>query len=142
MPARLTDMIDRAELTSLVHSVGRNLDQKAFEGMRAIYTADAEAITPGGTAHGIEAVIAQVRRNHQDYEASQHLFGDVQVDVDGDTAVIGANTVVTLVPEAEHRHIHRTIGVRYRFDGIRTSEGWRLRRVGITPVWERSTISA
>lgn len=142
MPAQLNALIDHAELTSLVHSVGRNLDRKTFERMREIYTADVEAATPGGTARGIDAVIAQVLRNHQDYEASQHLFGDVQVDLDGDTAVIDANTLVTLVPEAGQRHIHRTLGVRYRFDGIRTMDGWRLCRVGITPVWERTTISA
>jgi hypothetical protein len=138
----LQALLDRNALTTLVHSVGRNLDLKRFDEFRSIYTPDARAETPGGVGDGIDAILAQVRRNHDGFEVSQHLFGDVHVAITGDRAEVGANTLVTLVPRATDLGINRQLGVFYSFDAARTSGGWRFTRVGITPLWSRSTLVA
>jgi hypothetical protein len=136
------NLIDRDALTALVHSVGRNLDTKQFDAFRSIYTEDAQAATPGGVANGIDAILVQVRRNHEDFEVSQHLFGDVHIELDGERAEVGANTLVTLVPHATELEIYRQLGVYYSFDALRTTDGWRVTRVGIKPLWSRSTLPA
>ena len=138
----LQALLDHNALATLVYSVGRNLDLKRFDEFGSIYTPDARAATPGGVANGLDAILTQLRRNHEGFEVSQHLFGDVHVAVTSDRADVGANAVVTLVPRANELDINRQLGVYYSFDAARTSDGWRFTRVGITPLWSRSTLVA
>ncbi len=43
---------DRFELTELVSRLGRFLDERRWDEAPALFTADATASTPGGTAQG------------------------------------------------------------------------------------------
>lgn len=70
------------------------------------------------------------------------------VDADGDRAEVRANLLVhfaaltdtdapTLAPP-----IQFTLGEIYRFDAVRTPEGWRFACVETSPVWMSGTRSA
>src|SRR5207249_1714606 len=81
-------LADRAEITDLFVNLGRCLDEHDFDGLKAVLTEDAVGTTPGGTQEGREALIAQARRNHEDYDRLTHQFTSVLVDVAGDTGSI------------------------------------------------------
>jgi SnoaL-like domain len=128
----LHDLNDRREITDLVSRLGLWLDEGRFDEAPTILTQDVAVSTPGGQAQGIERVIAQARRNHQ-HPHLQHVITNVLVDLDGDSAAVRANLVVTFADDA----ISSQQGERYRFEAVRTADGWRLSRVEVEPVWRR-----
>lgn len=134
---RLLEVLDRDELTRLAHAVGGAIDSKNFEDFRNLYLETADAATPGGVVDGLDAIVEMVVRNHQDFETTQHHVGDVQVHLDGDTATVAANVIATMVPRAAEPEVNTSLGVRYRYDAVRTDEGWRFARVEIDLLWRR-----
>lgn len=138
---RLDDLVDRHEITGLVHRLGGCLDEGRFDGLRAIFTGDATASTPGGRADGLDAVVAQAGRNHSADDRIQHVITDVVVDLDGDRAAVRANLVVTFARGAGLPAPRRQLGEVYRFTARRTPAGWRLASVESTPVWHVGAIT-
>ena len=133
---QLRELTDRAEITQLVARLGRFLDERRFDTAREVFVEQIAVDTPGGTAQGIDAVVAQASRNH-DVDRTQHVITDVLIDLDpaGDRATVAANLTVVFVPDAATPARHRTLGERYAFEAVRTADGWRLARVEVTPVW-------
>ena len=129
-PTLLHDLTDRREIADLVSRLGLWLDEGRFDEAPTILTDDVTVDTPGGQAEGIERVIAQARRNHQ-YDGLQHMITNVLVDLDGNHAAVRANLVATFVDDA----VVEQHGERYRFEAVRTADGWRLSRVEVRPVW-------
>lgn len=132
---RVDELVDRREIAVLVHRLGASLDEGRFEDMRSIFVEDAAARTPGGSAEGLDAVIAQASRNHSPDERIQHLISDLLIDLDGDRASIRANLIVTFAAIADGSGSLRRLGEVYRFEAGRTAAGWRLTSVESVPVW-------
>ncbi|MCP2319780.1 hypothetical protein APR12_005155 [Nocardia amikacinitolerans] len=137
----IRELMDRNHITALVDRLGQVLDEGAFENFREIYTADATATTPGGTARGVDAMIAQASRSHSADKKIQHFISNVIVDLRGDTAAVRANLLATFTPAAEGTLTEPkyTLGEIYSFDAVRTAAGWRLSRVQSTPQWAIGT---
>jgi SnoaL-like protein len=131
----LQDLTDRQAITDLVSRLGLWLDEKRFYDTESLFTKDVTVATPGGQAKGVGLVAAQARRNH-DYERIQHVITNVLIDLDGDRAQVRANLIATLVPSAAEPAAHATLGERYRFDVVRSGDGWRLARIEVEPVWK------
>jgi hypothetical protein len=130
----IQDLTDRREITDLVSRLGLWLDEKRFDEGRSILAEDVTVATAGGSAQGVESVAAQARRNH-DVDDLQHVITNVLVDLDGDRADVRANLIVTFVPDADTPASRVARGERYRFEAVRTPQGWRLSRVEVSPVW-------
>jgi hypothetical protein len=129
----LQQLIDRNEITELVSRLGMWLDEKRWDEARSILTEDATAATAGGSVAGVERVAEQARRNH--VVPTHHVITNVLIDLDGDRATVRANLIATFVGGTEGSGPHSQLGERYRFEAVRTSEGWRLSRVEARPVW-------
>jgi hypothetical protein len=54
-------------------------------------------------------------------------------DLDGDRATVTANLLVQFFRPREAPH--RTVGLRYTFEAVRTAAGWRCACAEITPKW-------
>ena len=121
---------DRNAVVDLVSRLSLWLDEGRFDEAGTIFTEDISVKTPGGTASGLEAVVAQAKRTHDDVR-TQHLMTNVLVDLDGDRATAGANLLATFVMDPSKPEETMPIGGRYSFEAVRTPDGWRLsRRVG------------
>jgi hypothetical protein len=123
----LAALHDRNEITEVLAGLGRWLDDKRWDEADEVLTADVRVTTPGGTAEGRAAVVAQARRNHD--EVTQHLFTNVVVDLDGDRANALAESLIALGEQ-------RRMGSRYAFGLVRTPAGWRIDELTVTPVWD------
>ncbi|MEV0295541.1 nuclear transport factor 2 family protein [Nocardia sp. NPDC050710] len=140
----LRELVDRDQITGLVDRLGRALDEGRFDDLRTVYTPDATAKTPGGTATGREALIAQASRNHTDANRIQHFISNVLIDLRGDRADVRANLLATFTPAAATPgrvapEPQFTLGEIYHFDAVRTDEGWRLSRVEMSTLWSTGT---
>jgi hypothetical protein len=138
---RMSKMLDRSEIVELICRSLVCIDEGRFTDLQAIYTEDASASAPGGQSQGRDAIIAQVSRNHVPEIRSQHLVGDVVVDLDDDEAQARANVLAAFAPAASDDvsplapPAQCTFGTVYRYAAVRTEEGWRLSSVEITPRW-------
>lgn len=130
---QLQELIDRSEITELVTRLGAWLDDKRWDEARSILTEDATAETPGGSVAGVDQVAQQARQNHA--VPTHHVITNVLIDLDGDRANVGANLIATFVTGPDRSGPHFQLGERYRFEAIRTPDGWRLSRVESVPVW-------
>ena len=126
--ATLQQLVDRSEIADLVNRLGLVLDEGRFDEMRSLLVEDATARTPGGTAEGRDAMIAQAGRNHRPEQPIQHVITNLLVDLDGDRAAVRANLV------------EFTLGEVYHFGLVRTPEGWRFSRIETSPVWTSGTL--
>lgn len=129
----LQDLIDRDELTRLVSRLGRWLDAGAPGDASAVFTPGVSVSTPGGQSQGLEAVVAQARRNHD--VPTQHFVTNPLIALDGDAATIGANLLVAFVRAGAAPEL---MGERYAFDAVRTPDGWRMARVEVAPLWRQA----
>lgn len=138
---RLGELADRSEIADLVTRSLAAIDEGRFDDLRTIYTEDSSASAPGGQARGRDAIIAQVSRNHTPERRSQHLVGDVIVDLHGDAAHVRANVFAGFAPSTPDAAsplappVEVTFGMVYRYQAARTPDGWRLSQVEITPLW-------
>jgi hypothetical protein len=145
--ATLQQLVDRNEIADLVHRLGVALDEGNSDDLRSLLAEDATVRTPGGTAEGREAVIAQASRNHPPEQPIQHVITNVLVDLDGARARARANLVVYFGPLAGASDpagpvappVEYTTGEVYDYELVRTPEGWRFSRIQTTPVWRSGT---
>jgi hypothetical protein len=127
-------MDDVRDIEDLVQRLAACLDDARFDDMRSLFTVDATARTPGGTAEGRDALVAQAARNHTPDKATQHLIGGVLIDLGEHTATVRANALVTFAGRADGRP-ELVMGEVYRFSARRTDHGWRLTSVHTAPIW-------
>jgi hypothetical protein len=131
----ITELIDHAEIERRVFALGRCLDERDFDGLRELFTADAGVETPGGTASGHDALVAQARRRHTAADGIQHVITNLLVDLDGDTAQVRANLLVAFAATGPQDPAPFLLGEVYRFSFARTPAGWRITRLGSAPTW-------
>lgn len=127
--------VDRLRIEEHVSRLGRCLDERDFEGLRDLFTADATVVTPGGAATGHDALVAQARSRHSRDDGIQHVITNVIVDGDGDEVAVRANLLVSFARTGPADPVPFLLGEVYRFGFRRTGEGWRIARLSSTPVW-------
>jgi 3-phenylpropionate/cinnamic acid dioxygenase small subunit len=134
----LRQLSDRAELTELVARLGHWLDDKRFDDILSVYTADATAHFPGGViVHGAKDLATRARARHEAYARVYHQATNVVIDeLDEDRARLRATQTATFVRKADATEPTFVAGERYRFHAVRTPEGWRFSEVQVTPAWQ------
>jgi SnoaL-like domain len=128
-------MTDHQEIERLVFELGRCLDERDFDGLRLLFTEDAEVRTPGGTSRGHDALVAQARARHTEPVGIQHLATNVLVDQAGDTAEVRANVLVAFAADGAFDPAPFLLGEVFRFSARRTAAGWRMTSMSGTPTW-------
>ena len=94
--SKIDELIDRTEITDVVNSYFRALDEKHFDAQHysAIFTAEAKVTRPNGSSMiGSGEISASHARSFERFEASQHLVAGHDISVSGDTATARANLV-------------------------------------------------
>lgn len=113
------------------------LDRRDWALLDDVFADDAVAHYRTGTCHGRAEIVAMVRRHLGGCGPSQHLLGNHQVVVDGDSASsscaarvlhLGAGSRAELVP-------FEVFGT-YRDSLAKTAAGWRIRERSVT--WDIS----
>lgn len=129
-----TRSADRVEVAELFARLARMLDDGRHDDAHTIYADDVVVHSPrAGELRGVDDVIGYLRRSQVDGERTQHVHGDVLVEVAGDRAQASANQLVYFYRDGEPPH--RSSGLRLAYTAVRTPAGWRFREGGLTLAW-------
>jgi len=130
-----TGIADRVEIADLFAHLANLLDEHRYDDAVRVYHPDLVVRSPrGGEIHGLDEAIAYMKRSRVEGVASQHVHGDVLVEVDGDSAKATANQLVYFWREGEPPH--ENSGLRTSATVVRTAEGWRFKEVAIALAWQ------
>jgi ketosteroid isomerase-like protein len=126
MDANLQRLIDRQEIADLCARYMFALDRKDWTLLASCFTETPVFVHPGGRIEGIDAIVARSSGALAALDATQHLLGNVVVEVDGDVAHC------TSYFQAQHVRAGTPGGDTYIIAGsytdtlTRTPRGWRI----------------
>ena len=93
---RTTELINKSEITSIVNSYFRALDEKNFDVQHfaSIFTPQAKVTRPNGASMiGPEEIRASHEKSFIRFEGSQHFVAGHDISLDGSTANVRANLI-------------------------------------------------
>lgn len=122
------EISDRLEIQALMTRYGKAVDRRDWDLYRSVFTADAfiDYTSAGGTAGGVEEMVAWLDEALAQFPATQHLVANFDIDIDGDAAtaeVMFHNPMV--MPD---KSVWQT-GGWYHHDLVRAADGWRSSRL-------------
>src|SRR6185295_7263246 len=93
---RITELINKSEITSIVNSYFRALDEKNFDAQHfaSIFTPQAKVTRPNGASLiGPEEISASHEKSFARFEGSQHFVAGHDISLEGSTASLRANLI-------------------------------------------------
>lgn len=126
---------DRQAIIDVAIAYTWALDEKQFDQLNAVFAADATAELHGVRCEGRDAIIARIERPLSLLDATQHIVGNHQVDVDGDSATHRCYLQSQHVKRGTPGGDNYLIGGVYEDRLARTPDGWRITHRTMTAVW-------
>jgi 3-phenylpropionate/cinnamic acid dioxygenase small subunit len=114
----------RVDVADLFTHLANLLDECRHDDAPTVYHDDIVVRSPRGELHGLDEVTAHLKRSQVEGEHTQHVHGDVLVQldgVDGDRAKATPNQLVYFYRAGEAPH--RTSGLRVACTAVRTPAG-------------------
>ena len=111
------------------------LDTKQFDELRNVFTPDATAMLHGVACDDAEAIITRISGALTRLDVTQHLIGNHQVRIDGDTATCRCQL------QSQHLKLGTEGGETYVIGGtyddrlVRTADGWRISHRTMAESW-------
>jgi hypothetical protein len=75
------------------------------------------------------------RQGMAGWKGTQHLTGNILIDIDGDDATISVDAQATHYLPDDFGGSHWVLGCYYDMHAHRTDAGWRLTEVTVHPIW-------
>ncbi|MEV6621989.1 nuclear transport factor 2 family protein [Amycolatopsis sp. NPDC051106] len=126
---------DRLEIADLFARLANLLDECRHDDAGEVYSPDAVVHSPRADLRGLDEVIAFLKSSEVEGIRTQHVHGDVLVEVDGDHAKARAGQLVHFWRDGEPPH--RSSGLRVSCTATRTPAGWRFGEMAATLAWTR-----
>ena len=134
--AALQQVIDERDITAVAVAYTWALDQHRWDALRDVFTSDATAtLGHPNRLVGIDAIIGRVRAALESLDDSQHLVGNHEVVIDGDTATHRCYLHAQHIRAAANGGPHYVVAGRYEDDLARTDDGWRITHRNLHVMW-------
>jgi hypothetical protein len=128
-------MSDRDDIIDLAIAYTWALDTKQVDDLRQVFTADATGVLRGVECAGIGAIIARIGGSILRLDHTQHLVGNHQVAVDGDTATHRCQLHSQHVKAGTPGGDNFIVGGFYDDRLVRTANGWRITHRVMEQTW-------
>jgi 3-phenylpropionate/cinnamic acid dioxygenase small subunit len=136
VPELQQDLADRMEITELLARYSTALDTKDWTMLEEVFTADAACDYGSlGSPQGLAAITDLVRGTLQTLDATQHLVGNVVVQVRGDEATADCYLISQHIRAGAPGGDHYLLGGRYTDRVVRTPAGWRIAHRTLHRMW-------
>jgi len=141
--SKLAELINKSEITSVVNSYFRALDEKNFDPQHfsTIFTTEAKVTRPNGASLiGPEEISASHQKSFDRFESSQHLLAGHDISIDGSIATVRANLVAMHMWEGSKTNANKAdnffiAGGVINAKLVQTSEQWKISQVSNTVIW-------
>lgn len=131
-----TDLQDRLDIADLLARYCLALDTRDWAGLEAVFTPDASCdYGTLGQPEGAAQIAALVSGTLRTLDATQHLIGNVQVEVSGDEASARCYLMAQHVRAGTPGGETYLMGGRYEDRVVRTPDGWRLAHRRLVRMW-------
>jgi hypothetical protein len=111
------------------------LDTKHFDELRSVFAADATAMLHHVECQGVEAIIERIAGAITRLDATQHLVGNQQVRIDGETATCRTQLHSQHVKRGAEGGDNYIIGGYYDDQLRLTADGWRITHRLMEETW-------
>lgn len=130
---------DRDEIRAVQNRYADACDARDWALFERVFTPDATADYGAFQPAGREAIVAAIRSRLGGCGATQHLLGNQEVAVEGDTASARCRVRAFHVGRGERREQSYEVFAEYRDRLVRTPEGWRIAHRTMRVALERGT---
>ena len=136
----LRKLIDQAAISDVICNYAAGIDMRDWALFRSCFADEIEAdfrtLGDMGLFHGpAEEWVDTVRGFIDGLDATQHLMGNIQVEVDGERAIARSYVQAQHVLATNMGDSQYIIAGHYRHELIRTGKGWRSQRYSLTVQW-------
>lgn len=132
----LQTLLDERDIVALAHRYCRALDTKEWSLLGDVFATDATAdLMAPDDLEGLEAITNRIRTALEQLDESQHLVGNHEVTVDGDTGTHRCYLQAQHIRKAAEPSPHYIVAGRYEDRVVRTPHGWRIAHRTITVMW-------
>jgi uncharacterized protein (TIGR02246 family) len=130
-------MTDREAIQELMATYANGIDARDYAAIADCFTEDA-TVEYRGHSHqlvGRAAIAALMEQQLGPLDATQHLFANFIIRVDGDAARFTCDIIAQHVRRGAPGGDTYMAGGKYEVDARRTAEGWKIARVNAGTVW-------
>jgi ketosteroid isomerase-like protein len=132
----ISELIDKQQITEICYRYGVALDTRDWALLRSCFTADVVGHYGAPDPYrGYEAIEGLCRTTIESLSATQHLIGNVLVELDGDAASCSCYLHAQHVGRGDAEGEQFIFAGRYLDRFVRTAEGWRIAERRLTPMW-------
>jgi uncharacterized protein (TIGR02246 family) len=140
---KITELINKSEVTGVVHSYFRALDEKTFDAQSfaSIFTAEAKMTRPNGASLiGPKEISASHEKSFARFEGSQHLLTGHDISIQGNKATVRANLVAMHMWQGSRASANNPEnffvagGVIYS-ELVQTDGRWKISQISNDVVW-------
>ena len=146
--ARVTELLDRAAISDVVHRYARAIDLLDAELFRSCFTerVDIDFSSMGAGRHAGIAVgdwLEQVYAGMGGFDATHHVSSNHQHALRGDEATCVSYLVAEhfLFGARDGEDASLTLGGFYTNELVRLATGWRIRATTLTITWHRGSLA-
>ena len=140
---KVTELINKSEITSIVNSYFRALDEKNFdaEHFASIFTPQANVTRPNGLSLiGPAEISASHENSFARFEGSQHVLAGHDISLDGGTANVRANLIAMHMWQGSKSDANKpenffVAGGVVRAVLMQTDGQWRISRINTAVLW-------
>jgi len=130
---------DRAAITEQMYRYARATDWLETEGHRDVFMTDCVFASPhSGDMHGVDSVVDWMNRALAQFEATQHLIGNISITFTGDTTASAVSYVRAWHRYPDHERADMVLWGEYHDQWTLVDDVWRIaerrvREAGIEP---------
>ena len=140
--AAIANMLDERDIVAVALRYCRALDTKDWPALATVFLPDSTADLSSGTdLVGLDAIVGRIRTALEHLDDSQHLVGNHEVSVDGDTATHRCYLQAQHVRRAATGGPNYLVGGRYEDRLVRTAQGWRIAHRTLTVMWTDGNVA-
>ena len=129
-------MSDRDDIIDLAIAYTWALDTKNVEALRDVFAPDATAMLRGVECTGVDSIISRIGGSMAHLDLTQHLVGNHQIVVDGDTATHRCQLHSQHVKAGTEGGELFVVGGYYEDNLARTASGWRITHRVMAQTWQ------
>ena len=140
---KITELINKSEVTGVVQSYFRALDEKTFDAqyLASIFTAEAKVTRPNGASLvGPEEISASHEKSFARFEGSQRLLTGPDISIHGNKATVRANLVAMHMWQGSKASANNPdnffiAGGVIHAELVQTDGQWKISQISNDVVW-------